>query len=273
MLQYAAAWPSFQELINIGKHIVFMSGSDYSPDGDEILFLKNTICDWTEPKLPLNPYPICNFTKPVSSPANMAQTIFRPETSEIQYAFLNADGQLGTNKNLLDEKSLPDFVECGVNIPSPDNVTPKRMEATIWALDRDHALEPQKCVGLLRNSPKWQSVDCSRANMAPACVGQADSLYWKLGGAAIPESDASAACAALAMDYSVPATGYENQVVFKLLQEAPKNVEGVWVDAKQLVADVFFSSQTESITADATQSDEELASQPVFSLDTLQAIE
>jgi len=272
VLQYAPTWPSFHELIGIGKRVVFMSGSDYSPEGDEILFLKNTICDWTEPKLPLNPYPICNFTKPKISPANMDRTIFRPETSEIQYGFLNADGQLGGNENLLDEKSLPEFFKCGVNIPSPDNITPKRMEATVWALDRAHALDQQKCVGLLRNSSKWQSVDCARANMIPACVGQTNSLQWKLGGSSVVESDSSAACNALSMIYSVPATGFENQIVYKLLEEAPKNVEGVWVDAKQLVEDVFFTTQAGS-SANVPQNDGELVSRPVFSLDAFQAIE
>lgn len=245
-----------------------MSGSDYDIDGQEILFVKGDICGWTEPKLPLSPYPVCNFTDPEISPAGTDLTIFRPETSEIEYAFLNADGKIGKNHDLLDEKTLPDMVKCGANIPSPDNITPKRMEATIWALKPGYELDPKKCVGLLRGSSEWQSIDCSRANMAPACVSKTNTLQWKLGGASIAESDASAACSALAMDYSVPATGYENQVVFKLVRDAPSSIEGLWIDAKQLAATIFGNSEGEHDAIVAVEQED----QPL-AIDILQAIE
>ena len=130
-----------------------MSGADYLTQGEELLFVKDTICNWQEPPLPLTPFPECRFTQSKTNIAipNADATIFRPETTEIQYGFLNANGQIGSNEYLLNEESLPGVVDCGVNIPSPDNVTPKRMEAMVWAVTKGHELDADKCVG--RTSP------------------------------------------------------------------------------------------------------------------------
>lgn len=242
-----------------------MSGTDYLIEGQELLFVKDSICNWTEPSLPMNPFPSCDFSKPALSPADTNLTLFRPETSEIEYGFLNADGQVGKNKYLLTEKTLPDVVNCGANIPSPDNITPKRMEATIWTLEQNHTLDKHKCVGLLRQSSKWQGVDCNRVGMVPACVLTHNTNVWRLGAHAVKEQDAAKACSAVSLEYSVPATGYENQIVFNLLKQAPASVEGVWLDARDLIAEIFFGSD------DIQQVDNEDEDQ--LSIDAVQAVE
>lgn len=243
-------YPTFQELINIGKRIVFMSGTDYSPRGDEILFVKESICNWAEPGLPFESFPTCRFHHSDVGPLDANMTIFRPETSEIEYGFLNADGQIGKNKFVLDENSLPALIDCGVNIPSPDNITPKRIEATVWALERDHSLQKGQCVGLKRNSLRWQSVDCTQANFVAACVSSGSTNHWQLGSPAVVEDEAAVSCSAVlpggSMEYAAAASGYENQLVFDMLQRAPASVEGVWMNAKDLVGEIFLSVDGEN---------------------------
>jgi hypothetical protein len=227
---------------------------DYLTYGEELLFVKETICNWQEPPLPLAPFPECRFnhSKTDIGVPDENFTIFRPETSEIEYGFLNADGQIGVNENLLDEESLPGVAQCGVNLPSPDNITPKRMEATIWAVPTGHELEPGKCVALLRGARTWQSLDCQTANLVPACVDVNNPRHWQLGSVPVVEADAAAACARLSsttMEYSVPASGYENGLVYgQVMQQSSNSIDGVWLNAKALVSDVY-SAEVEPLAA------------------------
>lgn len=230
-----------------------MSGADYLTYGEEILFVKDTVCNWQEPPLPLAPFPECRFNH---SKTNIGVpdenfTIFRPETSEIEYGFLNADGQIGSNENLLNEESLPGVADCGVNLPSPDNITPKRMEATIWAVPKGHELDAKKCVAFMRESKTWQSVDCQTANLVPACVDVKNPRLWQLGSASVVEADAAAACAALSsatMEYSVPASGYENGLLLsQLIQHASSSIAGVWLNAKSFVSEVYSTEQNHTV--------------------------
>ncbi|GMF45045.1 unnamed protein product [Phytophthora lilii] len=256
-LAYDTKWPSFEELLRVGKRVVFMSGVDYFTYGEELLFVKDTICNWQEPPLPLAPFPECRFnqSKTDMRVPDENLTIFRPETSEIEYGFLNADGQIGSNKNLLDEESLPGVADCGVNLPSPDNITPKRMEATIWAVPKEHELDPSKCVALMRESNTWQSVDCKRANLVAACVDVRNPRHWQLGAAPVVEADAAAACSALTpatMEFSVPASGYENGLLHgQLLQHSPSSIAGVWLNAKAFISEVY-SAETDQVHAPTT---------------------
>ncbi|CAH0480989.1 unnamed protein product [Peronospora belbahrii] len=258
-LAYGTTWPTFEELLRAGKRVMFMSGADYLMHGEELLFVKHTICDWQEPLLPLSPFPECRFNQSETDSgipdANF--TIFRPETSEIEYGFLNANGQIGLNKHLLDEKSLPGVVDCGVNIPSPDNLTPKRMEATIWTVAKGHELDASKCVALMRESKTWQSVDCQAANLVPACVDMKNPRRWQLGSLSVVEADATAACAALSMSelrYSAPASGYENGLLYsKLIQHATRSITGVWLNAKVFVFEVYSKEQSQNATSVAQQ--------------------
>ncbi|ETO63129.1 hypothetical protein F444_19096 [Phytophthora nicotianae P1976] len=252
-LAYGTKWPTIEELLRVGKRIVFMSGVDYFTYGEELLFVKDTVCNWQEPPLPLAPFPACRFNESKTNIGIPDEnfTIFRPETSEIEYGFLNADGQLGVNRNLLNEESLPGVAQCGVNLPSPDNITPKRMEATIWAVPKGHELNPKQCVALMRESKTWQSVDCDTDNLVPACVDVENPRHWQLGSVSVVEADAAVACASLSsstVEYSVPASGYENGLLHdQLMQHAPSSVAGVWLNAKVLVSEVYSTKQNEVV--------------------------
>ncbi|DBA04915.1 TPA: hypothetical protein N0F65_006917 [Lagenidium giganteum] len=241
-------WPTPQELLKVGKRVMFMSGSNYSPRGDEILFVKSHVCDWTEPSLPFEPYPTCRFKPSHEGPSDSNSTIFRPETSEIEYGFLNADGHLGPNEYLLTEKSLPPLLQCGVNIPSPDNVTPKRMESMVWAFNRASPLAKSKCVGLTRKATYWHSVDCGHPGYVAACVSASDTRDWKLTKTPVPEKEAAEACTLFGAGfaYSVPSSGYENHLLLDKLAHAPSNIQGVWIDVKDLVHEAFFANDEDA---------------------------
>ncbi|CAI5743839.1 unnamed protein product [Peronospora destructor] len=248
-LAYETKWPTFEELLRAGKRVLFMSGADYLIQGEELLFVKDTICNWKEPPLPLAPFPECRFTHSetyIGIPDENF-TIFRPETSEIEYGFLNANGQIGYNKYLLNEESIPGVVDCGVNIPSPDNLTPKRMEATVWAVTKGQELDGSKCVALMRESKTWQSVDCQATNLVPACVDMKNPRLWQLGSVSVVEADAASTCSALSaseLKYSAPASGYENELLYsQLIKHAPRSIGGVWLNAKVFVSEVATVAQ------------------------------
>lgn len=244
-------WPTLRELIDSGKRIMVMSGADYSARAGDVLFVKGNVCHWYEPSLPFEAYPACRFVPSGRGPLDVKETIFRPETSEIEYAFLNADGHFGRNEHLLDEKSIPPIVQCGVNIPSPDNVTPKRMESMVWAFSRSSELEPGKCVALMRGAPHWQSVDCSAPGFVAGCVSSTDIHRWQLGSDSIPERFANESCAKLSASfkYEAPASGYENHILHHQLQFAPSTILGVWINAKDLLHHIWFSQPANDSTA------------------------
>ncbi|KAJ0404860.1 hypothetical protein ATCC90586_007810 [Pythium insidiosum] len=244
----AKGWPSFEELLAVGKRVIFMSGSDYSPRGDDLLFVKDAICNWTEPSLPFEPYPECDFPRDRVGPLSHQEWILRPETSEIVYGFLNADGHLGDNTYILNETTIPPMAECGVNIPSPDNITPRRMEAMVWAVDKQQQLTPGKCVALKRGSAHWTSVDCEEDGIVALCAPKDRYSDWILTPATMKESAAKRACAELGpeMVYQAPTNGYENKLVAALLEQAGPTVKGVWIEAKDFV-EAIYSRRSEAM--------------------------
>ncbi|ETK74689.1 hypothetical protein L915_18565 [Phytophthora nicotianae] len=125
------------------------------------------------------------------------------------------------------------------------------MEATIWAVPKGHELNPKQCVALMRESKTWQSVDCDTDNLVPACVDVENPRHWQLGSVSVVEADAAVACASLSsstVEYSVPASGYENGLLHdQLMQHAPSSVAGVWLNAKVLVSEVYSTKQNEVV--------------------------
>lgn len=194
------------DLMQNKKKIMFLSGAHYPQQG--VLFDKNALCHWQEPELPLIKYPYCRFINPNVSKPN-AGTILRPETSEIQYGFLNAKGQRGKNKHLLDENTIPDVIKCGVNIPSPDNLTPKRMEAFNWIVRPETILNTTDCFALQLNG-YWTNLPSEQPCLAACRHGS----IWRLG--AKLQTHATVSCPE-GFDLGIPTSGFENQQLVDLL--------------------------------------------------------
>ncbi|CCI47906.1 unnamed protein product [Albugo candida] len=218
-------WPSTQELLKAGKRIMLLSRYDYSAQDEGCLFYKENVCDWSEPSLPLTDYPSCYFKKSNFSSTSLYGKIDRVLSSELQYGPVNADGKVGWNEYILDESNLLGVLKCGVNMPSPDNITPARMQSMIWTMAREITWTPGSCLGLMRNSEFWHLIDCQAipANSAAACQSIQDPRIWILTSSAVSSlDDATKACGQLnvyvngqsnKMEFSIPATAYENTFV------------------------------------------------------------
>ncbi|OQR86213.1 hypothetical protein ACHHYP_10849 [Achlya hypogyna] len=235
-------WPTFDELLATGKRVAFLSVSDYAPVGDELLFHKHSLCGWQEPDLPFTPYPHCRFKNWATGTIENDHILFRPETSEIQYGFLNADGHVGPNEYLIDNALLPRLMECNVKIPSPDNLTPTRMEAMIWSFAEQEPKDPSGCVVMGRDAPRWASSNCAAAGFRPACYAvnatETSVAEWSLG----PISDEGRAECPPGSAYGVPRNGYENRVLFDLLWRESSATKGIWLNAKPFVDQVYAST-------------------------------
>ncbi|RHY86214.1 hypothetical protein DYB35_010589 [Aphanomyces astaci] len=227
-------WPTFDALLAQGIRVAFLSASNYSPVGDDLLFYKQSLCSWQEPDLPFAPYPDCRFDKSPLSTLTSKGVLFRPETSEIQYGLLNAMGHLGPNVHLIDEAELPKLLECNVNIPSPDNVTPQRMEAMVWSFapSEPTAVGPLHCTAMMRQSPRWTSRPCAAtADMAIACKATENATW-------IVVSDSQDNACPMGFAKTVPTNGYENRLLHDaLLLVAAENKPsvGVWVPVPDVV--------------------------------------
>ncbi len=62
-----------------------------------------------------------------------AGRLLRMTGCEILYGPLNCDFEWGPNTGVLEEGVLGELAACGVNMPSPDNITPARMGAFVWS--------------------------------------------------------------------------------------------------------------------------------------------
>lgn len=63
-------------------------------------------------------------------------------TCELMYGPMNCDFVYhGVNAPLLDEYALPQVIACGLNIPSPDLLTPERTKSTIWTWAPGHPFD------------------------------------------------------------------------------------------------------------------------------------
>ncbi|KAF0684347.1 Aste57867_23660 [Aphanomyces stellatus] len=226
----AGAWPAFESLVASGKRVAFLTATDYAPVGDELLFLKDSLCKWQEPELPLTPYPICRFPDATHSTLEQPGTLFRPESSEIQYGVLNAMGHVGPNLHLVDDASIPQLLECGAAIPSPDNLTPKRMEAMVWSFAPGEplsSLDGDMCVAMKKASPRWIGLPCDGVdNMGTLC--KHNQTTWVITDSSCHDETEAA----------VPTNAYENRVVHDVLKTSP--FAGVWIPVPKTTLDALY---------------------------------
>lgn len=184
----------------------------------KILFARDNICHWKEPDLPLSRYPSCTF-KNGENPLTHPGDIIRAFESELDYVLINGQMDFGPNAQILNESIIPQTLQCGVNYPSPDNITPNRMESFIWAFSKGFVIG-KKCLGLTRLSSNWQNMDCERLTAtAASCRDITNPRSWRLSAAITSTAAAEEACQSFGPNFmfSAPASGYENQLVFELL--------------------------------------------------------
>jgi hypothetical protein len=125
-------WPTGADMVAMGRRLVMVSVADYGQDMAPLVFPRDTsVCGWTEPSLQsVSAAPECVLN---SGTELFTGSLVRVSTCELEYGPLNCEFIWnGGNVPYFDEASLPGAVDCGVNIPSPDLLTPSRAAAAVW---------------------------------------------------------------------------------------------------------------------------------------------
>ena len=158
-------WPSALELSAMNKSVVVVSGTDYGAEAmGQLAFPRRgeaAPCGWAEPPLAgFRGAPQCDAEcsardgcdgegAGAGAGAGRARTlrgrILRVPSCELQYGPLNCDfAWRRGNDPVLDESSLPLVAACGLSMPSPDSVGPRRAAAGVWTWAEGHPPPPSE---------------------------------------------------------------------------------------------------------------------------------
>ena len=149
-------WPSALELSAMNKSVVVVSGTDYGAEAMGSLVFprrgESAPCGWAEPALKgFRGVPQCDAEcsardgcsesggEQMQTAKTLSGRILRILSCELQYGPLNCDfvWKQG-NDPVLDEQSLPGVTSCGLSMPSPDSVGPRRAAAGVWTWAEGH---------------------------------------------------------------------------------------------------------------------------------------
>ncbi|KAL0589383.1 hypothetical protein ABG067_002602 [Albugo candida] len=120
-------WPITFDLLTIEMRIMFLTEVDYTGYDYGYFFLKKSVCNWTENTPPLTDYPSCQFRKSGIVSKKLYGKIDQVVSSELHFGTMDSDGNIGRNSYPLNATYVPNMFRCGVNVVSPDNITPMRM--------------------------------------------------------------------------------------------------------------------------------------------------
>lgn len=221
---------------------MLLSGEGYGTVQDTFMFCKSHVCQWSEPSLSdFHPFPICRFADDPKM-TKLGPRLYRPESSEILYGPLNAEGHYGPNQGLLTEKTLPGLMACGINLPSPDNLTPERMEAMIWSFEPEEPRGRYPCTVMNVQSGKWKQIPCTRSSskssLPVACQDLEVPTLWTLGQSSNSFTDISKESCPRGYRFSIPKNGLEHEYLKRAVTTtlAAKEVEAVWLNLSTTVS-------------------------------------
>ena len=213
---------SIEEMLKIGKRVLFMSGSDYGAEMNSTIFYKTgpELCGWSEPGILDINFSNCSVKTGEGWVKTNTGKLFRPETSEIWYGPIN-----GGDTNFLNTSNIPDVVKCGINFPSPDLITPKRMGAYVWSyLENEPA--NYNCSITRVTDGRWQGSLCSSVYYG-ACSNKSQTMgrrNWTLSLKATPFD--SVVCPPN-FEFSVPINPMENEELRLQLQQ--NKITNCWI--------------------------------------------
>lgn len=211
-------WPSIATLREQGFRIFFVSSTNYGEAMTSLIFPRGRdVCNWFEPSLKrIHGPPECTVHSRTGDVAFQTGSLIRSPSCEIQYGPLNCDF-VWKNKNspILDEVILPQVLECGLNAPCPDLLTPERAASAVWTWAAGHPGDGA-CTYLASSDGRWRSIRCEEAESVPlACRAslsqRKNQTVWALGiGDACPTG----------MLFDVPRHPKENFELKRLLEQS-----------------------------------------------------
>ncbi|GMH38746.1 hypothetical protein BSKO_06630 [Bryopsis sp. KO-2023] len=208
-------WPTANQLVANGKRVMFVNRQSFNEDLHRYFFRAGDdgMCGWSEAEVRE-----CFLDRHFQTcqPA-MNGTLVRVETCELTYGPLNCEMEFGRNEIPLNKGTLPKILNCGINFPSPDRLTPQRAAAAIWSWASG---EPQttpgarenECAFISADDGRWKAGLCSRINQTPVSC-------WKT---AHNRSNWSVGFEGVCLDGSKPGSprhAKENEKLHQLLKE------------------------------------------------------
>lgn len=176
-LEELGRWPPIADIKSQGYRVLFISTANFGIDMYPwVMHRGKKVCHWNEPGLKkIQGPPSCNIKTKKGFAHFLNGSIFRTPSCELQYGPLNCDFNWSPkNSPVLDESILPDVIACGMNIPSPDLLTPERSASTIWTwapgypLELDDATEGQ-CAFVASSDGRWRTASCHSSILPTAC--------------------------------------------------------------------------------------------------------
>lgn len=175
------SWPSISHMQGKGFRLLFVSSSDYGAEMETLIFPRGrAVCNWFEPSL----QNIDTMGSECSIHTKRGQrgfhtgSLLRTPSCEIQYGPLNCDFVWkDTNSPILDESTLPRVLNCGLNVPSPDLLTPERAAALVWTwapgypqTEDGSLFQNDTCTYISSSDGRWRTAPCADVDDLPlAC--------------------------------------------------------------------------------------------------------
>lgn len=181
------SWPSVSHLRDRGFRLLFVSSSDYGEDMEPLIFPRGrAVCNWFEPSLKNidTKGPECSIHTKKGRRGFQTGSLLRTPSCEIQYGPLNCDFVwMGKNSPILDESTLPRVQGCGLNVPSPDLLTPERASSLVWTwapgyppTEIGSLFQNDTCTYISSSDGRWRSASCTDVGDLPhACKLQSSS--------------------------------------------------------------------------------------------------
>lgn len=218
--KYAPTWNiSINEIIGLGKRVLFLSGSDFGAEMNSTIFAKYgpDLCNWDEPDYDnFKPFPVCE----ISGDQINAGRILRMPTSELMYGPFNGGFNFGPNTGVLTPENLPPLVQCNFNYPSPDLLDHDKMAAQIWTWSLGEPVQGKnRCTILDQLTGRWRSLDCSLGVYA-ACRKQENLKDWVLTSTPAPFSKVVCPSGYI---FAPPTDPYQNSIVVSLLKSTSQD--------------------------------------------------
>lgn len=208
-------WPIGSDMVISGRKLVMVSVADYGSDMAPFVFPRDSsICSWTEPSLQsFSAAPECVVN---GSTELFTGSLVRVSTCELEYGPLNCEFVWkGGNIPYFDEASIPGVVDCGVNIPSPDLLTPSRAAAAVWTWAPGHPFSTNRKKGNSNKNSDNDDDASGEARATKCAIISASDGRWR-----------SASCSS---DYSTTATNSTTIPTVCRIAGAPTESDTQWV--------------------------------------------